>query len=316
MRPSKSRAPSAQTVQADLLSGLVIAGHGRHYLIETADGAHLRGTPRGKKSDLVVGDRVHIAVTDSRGEDSVIEQVEARRNLFYRQDAWRTKAFAANLDRLLILIAAEPVFSESQLCRALIAAEQAHIPVTLLLNKIDLTEAAAVARERLEPYRALGCELIETALRDHERPLPDLLQQRLSEGVTLVLGPSGTGKSTLINRLIPEARAQVGEISTALNSGRHTTTHTRWYWLNRSHGSALLDSPGFQEFGLHHITQQDLAHWMPDLREASRDCRFSNCSHDQEPGCAVRSAVDDGRISPSRHRIYLELRQELGFRPW
>ena len=130
--------------------GLVVAGHGRHYLVETPEGERLTCHPRGKKSDCVVGDRVRWMPTTESGEEGVIEHVEPRRNLLFRQDEWRTKAFAANLDQLLLVVAAAPTFSESQLARALIAAERAGIPARILLNKCDLP-AIAAARERLQP---------------------------------------------------------------------------------------------------------------------------------------------------------------------
>ncbi|MEO8296214.1 MAG: ribosome small subunit-dependent GTPase A [Burkholderiales bacterium] len=308
-----------------LATGLILAGHGRNYVVEASGGQHVLCHLRGKKSDTVVGDRVRWLATDTRGEHGVIESIEPRRNLLYRQDEWRTKSFAANLDRLMVLVAAEPVFSESQLTRALIAAEQARIPALIVLNKIDLTDAAQAARQRLAPYKAMGYEVMELAFKAKDGTgntdlTPAAARSRLmpllGDGVTLVLGPSGTGKSTLVNLLVPEAEAQVGEISTALNSGRHTTTHTRWYWLDEAHRAALIDSPGFQEFGLQHIPIEDLAHWMPDLRAAAQQgCRFHNCSHDHEPGCAVLAALARGEISPSRHRIYLELRSELSRQP-
>lgn len=306
--------------------GLIIAGHGRHYVVETPEGREVLCHPRGKKSDAVVGDRVRWLPTNQHGDEGVIEALEPRRNLLYRQDEWRTKSFAANLDRLLVLVAAEPVFSESQLTRALIAAEEAGIEVLILLNKVDLVDAARLARERLAPYRAMGYELLEVALksratapdvaRGHIDEAQQLLAERLGSGATLVLGPSGTGKSTLVNLLVPEAAAQTAEISSALNSGRHTTTHTRWYWLDEAHRGALIDSPGFQEFGMHHIELTELARWMPDLRAHLGQCRFHNCTHLQEPGCAVRAALERGEIAPSRYRIYQELRQELGRPKW
>ncbi len=145
------------------------------------------------------------------------------------------------------------------------------------------------------------------------------LQAQLQDRATLVLGPSGAGKSTLINRLVPGAQAQTGELSTALNSGKHTTTSTRWYWVDSARSTALIDSPGFQEFGLQHIDAARLAGLMPDLRAHAGACRFYNCSHLHEPGCGVIAAVDQTKggtgISPSRYRIYSELHAELSQAP-
>jgi len=296
----------SHTVALD--TGLVVAGHGRHYIVETPDGERIVCHPRGKKSDCVVGDRVRWQVT---GDEGVIEHVDARRNLLFRQDEWKTKSFAANLDQLLVLVAAEPVFSESQLARALIAAESAGIPTRIILNKSDLPQIAA-ARERLKPYSAMGADVIELALKTRPQEARDRLGPLLADRATLVLGPSGTGKSTLINLLAPDARAQVGDISVALNSGRHTTTSTQWYWLDSARTTALIDSPGFQEFGLRQIEAQQLAMLMPDIRAAATDCKFYNCTHQHEPGCGVLAALARGEISESRHRIYGEIRDELG----
>ncbi|MFZ9638344.1 MAG: ribosome small subunit-dependent GTPase A [Hylemonella sp.] len=301
----------ALTLSPELNSGLVVASHGRHVLVETSDGRRLICHPRGKKNTALVGDRIQWQAT---GDGGSIEKIEARRNLLYRQDEIRSKSFAANLDQVLILVAAEPEFSESQLARALIAAEAAHIAPLIGLNKSDLSEPFAHASLKLEPYRSMGYEVIPLALKPGiagtESSL-DGLKDKLQNKVTLVLGPSGAGKSTLINLLIPGAQALTGEISTALNTGRHTTTSTLWYWLDDSHHSALIDSPGFQEFGLHHIEPVQLPALMPDIQTHTGNCRFYNCTHLHEPGCGVRAAVELGHISPRRYEFYGELLQEL-----
>ncbi|MGE0498309.1 MAG: ribosome small subunit-dependent GTPase A [Ramlibacter sp.] len=299
-----------------LQPGLVVGSFGRHCLVETPTGQRVICHPRGKKSQVVVGDRVQWQASQDEG---TIEKVTERRNLFYRQDEIRTKSFAANLDQVLILIAAEPEFSESQLSRALIAAEAERITPIVALNKSDLVEPFELAWGRLLPYQHMGYGVLPLSLRLSGEVDRELLLKHLQGKTTLVLGPSGAGKSTLINLLVPGALAETNEISQALNSGKHTTTSTTWYWVDEARTTALIDSPGFQEFGLNHIPPMQLAACMPDIKAHASDCRFYNCTHLHEPGCGVISAVKaapgPGDICARRYKIYSTLFAELSQPP-
>ena len=286
-------------------TGLVVASHGRHCMVESTDGERRICHPRGKKSQVVVGDQVEWLPSTDEG---TIEKILPRRNLFYRQDEIRTKSFAANLDQVVILLAAEPEFSQMQLTRALIAAEAEHITPIIALNKSDLTDLFARALERLAPYTAMGYTVLQLAIK-HGRSVD--LVERLQNKTSLILGPSGTGKSTLINQFIPNALVSTGEISHALNSGKHTTTSTNLYWVDAERKTALIDSPGFQEFGLHHIDAMQLAAYMPDLKPYVSECKFYNCTHLHEPGCGVQAAAASGKINASRYKLYGMLFAEL-----
>lgn len=297
-------------------TGLIVAAFGRHFTLETDTGQRLQAHARGKRSDAVVGDRVRWNTTQAGGEtQAVIEAVEARRNLMHRQDLMRTKSFAANLDQVLMLVSSQPLFSESQLTRALVAADAADIPLRIVLNKTDLPDAA-MARERLQPYVAMGTEVLETSVKHRPEESRERLAALLAGRTTLLLGASGTGKSSMVNLLVPQAQSRVGELSQALQAGRHTTTHTLWHWLDEARRGALIDSPGFQEFGLQQIGAAELAHHMADFRPLLGQCRFSNCQHRQEPDCAITTAVAQGDISATRYRIYLEILDELQTRRW
>lgn len=317
MKNSGQPAGVSRPVVTGTQAGLVVAGFGRHVLVEKADGERVICHPRGKKGQAVVGDRVRWLPSEDEG---TIEKVEERDNLFYRQDELRTKSFAANLDQVLILMAAEPEFSENQLTRALIAAEATGIRPVIALNKSDLAEPFGRAWAKLAPYRAMGYQMLSLAIKPKaqddpgQTPVQSLMPLMLGKK-TLVLGPSGAGKSSLTNLLIPHAHVLTAEISQALNSGKHTTTSTTLYWIDAGRSTALIDSPGFQEFGLHHIEPMHLAGYMPDLKVHAQHCKFYNCTHLHEPGCGVIAELNRSdsasSISASRYRLYGELFAEL-----
>ena len=302
--PKAPRAPSSTRV-----AGLVIAAHGRHYMVAPEDGSPmLQCFPRGKRSEVAVGDRVIYEPTSA--DQGVIVEIGERRNLLYRSDQYKSKLFAANLDQLLVVLATEPHFSEDLLGRALVAAEANELKPLIVLNKTDVTGALEGARKRLEPYRALGYTVVEVSIKTQPDAARPALLEHLQGHSTLLLGQSGMGKSTLVNLLIPDAEVATREISTALNSGRHTTTFTRLYPLPGGDGGALIDSPGFQEFGLHHLTEGRLERAFPEFRPLLANCRFYNCHHLQEPGCAILEAVADGGIRRERHALYAQLVHE------
>ncbi len=291
------------------VTGLVVATYGRHYQVELTDGTVRQCYPRGKKAQVAaVGDRVEVSLHGTT--EGAIESVKPRRNLFFRSDAVRSKQFAANLDQILLVVAPVPAFSDDLLGRALVAAHSADVTPGILLNKIDLTDALAEARRRLQPLRDLGVSVTEISAHD-ALATRQQLQPILSGRTTLLLGQSGMGKSTLLNALVPGTDAATQEHSVALGAGRHTTTHTRLYHLpSDPEGGMLIDSPGFQGFGLQHLSSSQIQHGFPEFAEPSRHCRFHNCSHRHEPGCGVLAALAQGLIDPGRHALYLRILDE------
>ena len=269
-------------------AGTIIAAFGRHYEIELADGRIATGYPKGKKSLLAVGDEVQLS------PNGQIMAHGARRSLLYRSDAYREKLIAANATQLLLVVATDPSFSDMLLSRALVAAEHQGLSTTIVLNKCDLAAALPAARKLLAPYIALGCRVVELSAKFDPSPLLPLLAGESS----VLVGQSGMGKSTLTNALVPGAAAPTRELSTALDSGKHTTTYARLYKL--PNGGTLIDSPGLQEFGLKHLTPQEIEYGFAEFRPFLGQCRFRDCQHDAEPGCAIKQAMAAGVIHPRR----------------
>jgi ribosome biogenesis GTPase len=271
-----------------------------------SNGQPLHCVTRGKKSDVAVGDQVHLRLTSP--SQGVIESIADRRTLLYRSDQYKSKLLAANVTQLFIVVATEPSFADDLLSRALVAAEAGQIAAHLILNKSEITDLLARARERLEPYAALGYPVHEVSALGHPDQTRLTLLPLLQGQTTILIGQSGMGKSSLINLLVPDADIATREISTALNSGKHTTTFTRMYALDDQ--SMVIDSPGFQEFGLYHLSEGMLERAFREFAPFLGHCRFHNCHHLVEPGCAILEAVEAGKIHPARHALYAQLVHE------
>ena len=285
------------------IKGTIVAAHGRQYRVELADGETLLCYPRGKKSEAACGDQVTV---QRSGDQGVIDTIEPRRSLLYRSNAFKEKLIAANVTQIVIVVATEPSFSDELITRCITAAESQEMQALIVLNKIDLADRVPVARATLAPFARLGYRVLELSARTSGEALRALLSHHTS----VLVGQSGMGKSTLTNALIPEANAPTREISESLDSGKHTTTHATLYRLDAD--SALIDSPGLQEFGLGHLSAGEIEHTFLELRPLLGQCRFRNCRHDREPDCAVREAVRTGQMDPRRYAVFRTLCAEIG----
>ena len=287
------------------LTTQVVAAFGRQYLVRLDGGRELVCLTRGKKSEAVCGDIVEVQPTGEAsaagGAQGVIERIAPRRSLLYRSDAFREKLIAANVTQLVAVVAAEPSFSDELLARCLVAAHEQKLEVLIVLNKCDLVEAAAAVRERLAPYSAIGYRMLELSAKRDVSALRPLLHGHTS----VLVGQSGMGKSTIINALLPEAQAATREISAALDSGKHTTTHARLYHLDVT--SSLIDCPGVQAFGLHHLSFGGIEQGFVEFAPYLGQCRFHDCHHLHEPGCALREAAAAGRIDARRLELFQQI---------
>ena len=279
-------------------TGLVTSTHRRHYAVLLDDGRSLLCVLRGRDRTIACGDRVTVDV--AANNEGVITDILPRTTLCYRSDAHREKLVAANVTQILGIVAPDPPYDDELVHRWTIAAESCGCRFVVVANKSDLPGFAAL-EPRLAPLAALGYTVVRTSAREHARELAPLLAGERS----VLIGQSGMGKSTLINALLPEAAAKVGEISAALQTGRHTTTQTTLYPIDAN--SWVVDSPGMQEFGLAHLDAKDIASAFVELRPLLGTCRFRNCRHDSEPGCAVQEAVDRGDIKPWRITLLRQL---------
>lgn len=250
----------------------------------------------------------------SSGEELIVQEVEPRQNCLRRSYGRRSKELAANIDLLLVATAPQPLFNTSFVDRILAAADAEGIPAALVVNKADLKDDLAATRPLIEIYSGITGTVLEASAATGENF--GRLEQVLNEPelrAAVLAGVSGVGKSSIINRLVPGAEQTVQEVSARTGQGRQTTTQATGYVYERPAGPDLLliDLPGIQNFGLTHLDKTDVRNAFADFSALAPDCQFANCMHLDEPGCAVKAALESGQLANSRYESYLEILSEL-----
>lgn len=313
-RRRRARAGADAPDAADRLGpeqlGLVIAHHGASLTVEAEDGNQLRCSARRNLGALACGDRV---VWQRAGEaEGVMVALEPRRSLLVRPDAsGRERPLAANVDRIFVVSAAYPEPSEYLIDRYLVTAELTGIAPALVLNKTDLADGSARQRleERLGVYERIGYQVLYTSVRQASGM--DSLRRALADHTSILVGQSGVGKSSLVKALLPEQEVRIGTLGET-RLGRHTTTTAVLYHLPS--GGELIDSPGVRDFAVWHIDPERIAHGFREFAPFLGRCKFSDCSHRQEPECALRDAVRAGHIDARRLLSYLQIMDEAAER--
>lgn len=310
---------------AQTVTGTVVRNTGAHYIIETTDGREIPAKIKGKfrlkgirtTNPVAVGDIVDCtgSVDSDKNDIWLITDIHGRRNYIIRRASNLSKEshiIAANIDlAALVVTLAEPETSTMFIDRFLCTAEAYAVPAAIVINKVDLLTTAE-DRELLDAvtylYRSIGYPVVHISA--HTGVGMDDLRQLLHGKITLLSGNSGVGKSTIINNLVPEANSRTGALSDVHHTGMHTTTFSEMYHLPGDNGGSIIDTPGIRGFGTIDFDRYQVAHYFPEIFKTSADCRFDNCTHTHEPGCAVRAAVDEARIASSRYAAYLSVLED------
>ena len=297
------------------MTGLIIKNTGSDYVVRSSDGSNsvcrVKGSFRIKgiksTSPVTVGDRVEF---DDTG---YITELHERKNYIVRKPTNLSKQLhiiAANLDQAILIITIKnPVTSTTFIDRFLATAEAYHIPTILVFNKIDLLNAEdeTYLNAFIHLYESIGYQCLKMTATQGNGIAE--LQNTLAGKISLLSGNSGVGKSTIINQIVPNSSAKTGEISNSHHKGMHTTTFSEMYEISTD--TFLIDTPGIKGFGMVDMNEEEIGHFFRDIFEASKNCRFNNCSHRHEPGCAVLQAVNEHRIATSRYESYLSILEDI-----
>lgn len=290
------RATPDDPAPGELEQGLVTESRRRHYAVLLDSGEAIECVMKGRAMALACGDRVRIARMAGGGS---IESVLPRTTLFYRSDEFREKLIAANVTQVVGVVAPDITVDEELVNRWIIGAEAEGCRFVLAANKSD-HQAFGAFFARIAPFAELGYAVVPISARFDLAALRPLLRGERS----VLIGQSGMGKTTILNAIAPHAQAKTAAISESLSSGRHTTSQSTLYPLAETDGGGwIVDSPGLKMFGLAHVDPERIAEAFPEIRPLLGHCRFRDCRHDREPGCAIWQAVDEGKVAP--HRVAL-----------